>query len=534
VRDDGPVMAGGLTDADDPKGTEAANDGRVPIRRSYPDMRGDSTHGAIAAWVEDRASSPAPYRPRFMVYSGLGSPHMTGERLRVLQGVGAESFLIAADLPSQLGFDPDHELAHAQVGRAGVSCSTLEDFGVICAGLDLTTTDSVGMLANSVGHIGLGMVRATLEDRHAENVKLVMQNDPLKEFTARGTEIHDPLDAVRIACDCVAYAVDEKLPGTAMTVCSNHYDVAGAGPLVAVAFAFGNAIAYMDELVGRGYDAVSVSDKLMFFLNERSDVFVGAAVFRTAREIWSDLLLERYGVPVRDQPVATLMGYAHGLESADEPMVNIPRVTLSVLASMMGGVDYLCATGYDEALRIPSVDSAALAVRTMQVVALEHGAGETVDPLAGSRKLTDVEDYVQTTVRDELQALMHQGGALAALENGYIADRIDENRGTREGQLQRKERLMVGRSVFSSPAYADLFAGRSAGEVDFRAVESEAKARIVEHRLGRDVPALARSLDVVRAAAHGTDNLLPPTIVALREGATVQELVEATRAGFAA
>ena len=216
--------------------------------------------------------------------------------MRVLQEVGAESFLLAADLPSQLGFDPDHELAHAQVGRAGVSCSTLEDFKVICEGLDLTRTDSVGMLANSVGHIGLGMVRATLEDRDAGNVKLVMQNDPLKEFTARGTEIHDPQDAMRIGCDCVAYAIDEKLPGTAMTVCSNHYDVAGAGPLLAVAFAFGNAIAYMDELVSRGYDAVSVSEKLMFFLNERSDLFVGAAVFRSSREIWSDLLRERYGV----------------------------------------------------------------------------------------------------------------------------------------------------------------------------------------------------------------------------------------------
>jgi methylmalonyl-CoA mutase N-terminal domain/subunit len=532
VRDERPVLTEDRSDSGDHTGTSAANDGRVPIRRSYPDVHGE-THAAIDAWVEERVSRPGPYRPRFMVYSGLGSPQMTGERLRVLQGIGAESFLLAADLPSQLGFDPDHELAHAQVGRAGVSCSTLEDFGVICAGLDLTTADSVGMLANSVGHIGLGMVRATLEDRDAGSVKLVMQNDPLKEFTARGTEIHDPQDAVRIGCDCVAYAIDATLPGTAMTVCSNHYDVAGAGPLLAVAFAFGNAIVYMDELVGRGYDAVSVSNKLMFFLNERSDLFVGAAVFRAAREIWSDLLCERYGVPVNDQPVATLMGYAHGLESADEPMVNIPRVTLSVLASMMGGVDYLCATGYDEALRIPSVDAAALAVRTMQVVALEHGAAATIDPLAGSRKLTDVEDYVQTTVRSELQALIRRGGALAALENGYIADRIDESRGTREEQLQRGERLMVGRSAFSSQAYADLFAGRSAGEVDFRTVESEAKARIVRHRLGRNRPALARSLQEVQGAAQGQDNLLPPTIAALREGATVQELVQATRAGFA-
>jgi methylmalonyl-CoA mutase, N-terminal domain len=270
----------------------------------------------------------------------------------------------------------------------------------------------------------------------------------------------------------------------------------------------------------------------MFFLNERSDLFVEASVFRTARTLWSEILRDRYGLDIVDQPVATLMGYAHGLESAEEPLVNLPRVTLSVLASMVGGVDYLCATGYDEALRIPSLDSAALAVRTMQVVAYEHGAGATLDPFAGSTKLRDVDDYVQTEVRRELSALFDIGGPLEAIHNGYIAGRIDENRGARQDQISRRERLMVGHTVFRAGGWADLFSGKSSGEIDFCAVERDAVDRIRAHKARRDPVPVQRCLDEVQAAASGKDNLLPPTIAALRVGATSAEIVAATKEGF--
>jgi len=509
-----------------------ANDAEVGVARRYTSYDAPED-AALRAWAEHRTASPGPYRPRFMVYSGLGSPEMTAERLALLQTLGAESFLLAADLPSQLGYDPDHELSFAQVGRAGVSCATLEDFATICSGLDLQATDSVGMLANSVGHIGMAMVVSVLRDRDATGVRLVMQNDPLKEFTARGTEVHEPEEAVRIACDCVAYAIDEDLPGAAITVCSNHYDVAGAGPVLAVALAFANATVYVDELVARGYAPADVLRKMMFFLNERSDLYIGASLFRTARGIWASLVAERYGLPVGDQPVMTLMGYAHGLESADEPLVNIPRVTLSVLASMAGGVDYLCATGYDEALRIPSADAAALALRTMQVVGYEHGAMASLDPFAGSAKLDRLDAELTARVTAELQRIEDNGGALQALRNGYITRRIDEGRGTRQRQLEEGERAMVGANVLASPEHRHLFAGRSAGEMDFAAVERDARERLRTHKEKRAESAVQEALRQVEEAAAGTANLLPPTIAALRCGATAQEIVGATRTGFA-
>lgn len=509
----------------------SANDAEVPIERGYAAYDAPE-HAALRTWAEERTARPGPYRPRFMVYSGLGSPRTTAERLSVLQQLGAESFLLAADLPSQLGYDADHELAYAQVGRAGTSCTTLEDFAEVCSRLDLESADSVGMLANSVGHIGLAMVVSVLRERGADSVRLVMQNDPLKEFTARGTEIHTPEQAVRIACDCVAYAVDQDLPGAAITVCSNHYDVAGAGPVLAVALAFANALVYIDELVRRGYEVADVLRKMMFFLNERSDLFVGAALFRTARVLWAELVHSRYGLAPGSQPVMKIMGYSHGLESAEEPLVNIPRVTLSVLGAVAGGVDYLCATGYDEALRIPSADAAGLALRTMQVVGHEHGAAASLDPLAGSAKLTAVEQQLTVRIKDELQRIHDQGGALAALRNGWTRRRIDEGRGTRQRQLEDGERHMVGDNILRSPQHRHLFEGRSTGEIDFAAVEQEMRERLVAHREKRDAAAVRAALERVEDAAAGTANLLPPTIRALRAGATAQEIVAATRTGF--
>lgn len=520
-RERDPADLGDLT-------TSVSNDSEVPIRPRYLEYEEE----ALESWAQDRASVGPPFRPRFMVYSGLGTPEMTGARLKLLRELGAESFLLATDLPSQLGFDPDHELAHAQIGRAGVSCATLADLHTICGGLDLEAVDSLGMLANSVGHVGLGMVSSVLEDRDARHVKLVMQNDPLKEFTARGTEIYEPEQAIRLACDGVAYAIDLDMPGVAITVCSNHYDVAGAGPVVAVAFAFANAITYVDELVARGYDAADVIRKMMFFLNERSDLFVGASVFRTARIIWGEVVAERYGVAPSVQPPATLMGYSHGLETADEPLVNVARCALSVAAAMMGGVDYLCAASYDEALRIPSADAAALSLRTMQVVGFEHGVTSTLDPLAGSAKFADVNDYVYTQVHQELDRVLEQGGSLACLHNGYIARCINEGRGTRERQLADGERAWVGSNLLRAPDHRDLFQGMSAGEIDFLKIEEESVARINEQKRNRDPQAVEQALAAVEKVASSTENILPPTVEALRAGGTIQEIIGATTRGF--
>jgi methylmalonyl-CoA mutase N-terminal domain/subunit len=466
-----------------------------------------------------------------MAYVGMGLPEQTAERLRLLQEAGAESFLIAADLPSQLGLDPAHRLSRAQVGRAGLSCPTTADIVRACERIDFSRVDSFGLLANSVSHVGMSMVLQAFEYYGASNVKLMMQNDPLKEFTARGTEIYDARTSVRIACDCVQYVIERDVPGWAMSVCSNHYDVAGSGPVVALAIALANAIAYVDELISRGCKIADIQRKIMFFFNERSDLFVSAAVFRMGRVLWSDILRRRYGLPLEAQEPATIMGYAHGLECADEPLVNVARVALSVAGSVLGGVDYLFAAAYDEPLRIPSADAAVLAVRTLEVAGMEHGIAETVDALAGSAKLAEIDDYVLSTVQEELARILDRGGAVECLENGYISSLIDERRGRRELQIAAGERAWVGMNMLRSKEVAGLLKGASTGEIDFGWVESEAIRRQREAAASRDDEALRISLtDIEQATRQGT-NLVPPSLAALARGATIGEIIEATSRG---
>jgi methylmalonyl-CoA mutase N-terminal domain/subunit len=506
-----------------------ANDAEAPIRWRYAHSY---AHAPLERWAAARALTPPPYRPRTMAYVGMGLPEQTAERLRLLQASGAESFLIAADLPSQLGIDPTHRLSRAQVGRAGMTCSTLDDLIRACSKLDFDRVDSFGMLANSVGHVGLGMVLEMLRHYGASHVKVMMQNDPLKEFTARGTEIYDAAKSVRIACDCVEYAIDNSVPGWAMSVCSNHYDVAGAGPVVAMAIALSNAIAYVDELVARGRAIADIQKKIMFFFNERSNLFLSASIFRMGRVLWSEILSDRYSLPLDEQVPAVLMGYAHGLETAKEPLVNVVRSTLSVAGSVLGGVDYLCTSSYDEPLRIPSADAAVLAVRTLEVVGMEHGIAETVDALAGSEKLAETDEHVYASVKDELARIMQTGGAVAGLENGYIASLIDDRRGTRERQLDAGERDWVGVNVLDSAESAALLTGQSSGEVDFDAVERAAIQRCQELTAGRNTDQLAGALADVEHAAAAAGNLVPPSIKALQVHATIGEIIDATSRGF--
>lgn len=504
-----------------------ANDAELPIHRHYGPLPGDPD---LDAWIASRSAAPGPYRPRAMVYVGHQSPEVTGERVRALTELGAESILLACDLPSQLGFDPDHRLSRAQVGRAGVSCATLDDARAIFASTDVAALDSAGMLANSVGHVGLAMVSEVLREREAGHVGLVMQNDPLKEFTARGTEIFTPEQARRIACDAVAYAIEEDLPGYAMTVCSNHYDVAGAGPVVAVAFALSNAISYLDELVGRGYDPAVAARRIMFFLNERSDLFLGAVVFRYTRSLWGKILRDRYGVD-DPEPVA-LMGYAHGLETNTEPLVNVPRCAVSVSAAVLGGADYLCAAAYDEALRVPSLDAAALALRTLQVVGNEHGVAMSVDPLAGSHKIEEIGAWFTDQVSTEMANVEANGGAIACIQNGYIARRIDELRSRRTDQLDSGERVWMGENANRAPQWQQLFQGSSAPASGTADIEADLANRAGAHKREHAGPQLDGCLTEVERCAAGSDNVVPATVRALHAGATIEQLMDATRRGL--
>ncbi len=508
--------------------TTGSNDARLQVLDLYGPTRA-SEHPALAHWRRVRAETGPPYRPDWKMYVGHGSPEFTAERLALLQRLGADSVLLAWDLPSQLGLDPDDRLARSQVGRAGVSCASLDDMRKTCSEIDLQRLSSLGLLANSVGWYGFGLALEVLAESDASATPVFLQNDPLKEFTARGTDILRPHEALRLACDVLEYAVDHDVPGHAITVCSNHFDVAGAGPVLALAFALANGVAYMDEVVGRGVDPAAAAEKIALFVNERSDFLVTAALFRATRVLWADILHERYGLSYTRPPVH-IMGYSHGLETPLEPLVNVARVAVSVSAASLGGADSLCAAAYDEALRIPSEDAAALALRTIQVASVEHGVSDSVDPLAGSYKLESLGQAIEAEVKDELQRVAEQGGAVACIDNDYIVGRIAERQGHRTEMLDSGQRPWVGVNSYASPDSRHLFTGSSAPDVSFAETERMLIHRIVEHKSTKHP---ARALDDLATEVAHNRNCITATRRALREGATVQQITEATVRGLA-
>lgn len=506
----------------------SSNDAGLTVKELYR-FTPAREHPALAHWRDTRAQAGPPYRPDWKMYVGHGSPEFTAQRLALLQRLGADSLLLAWDLPSQLGLDPDHRLARSQVGRAGVSCASLDDMRLICSQIDLARLSSLGLLANSVGWYGFGLALEVLAEAGASETPIMMQNDPLKEFTARGTDIFQPTEALRLACDVLEYAVLHEVPGHAITVSSNHFDVAGAGPVLALAFAVANGIAYMDEVVRRGVDASAAAEKVTLFVNERSDFMATAALFRTTRLIWADVLKERYGLDY-SQPPVHIMGYAHGLETPVEPLVNVARVAVSVSAASLGGADTLCAAAYDEALRIPSEDAAALALRTIQVASLEHGMADSVDSLAGSYKLESLGREIETEVKDELRRIDEQGGALACIENDYIVDRIGERQGHRTEMLETGQRPWVGVNAYSNPDTRSLFSGSSSPDPSVVATEQLLSRRITERKASTNTCAVA--LEVLTADVAHTRNCVPATLRALRDGATVEQITDATRRGL--
>jgi methylmalonyl-CoA mutase N-terminal domain/subunit len=507
----------------------SANDAGVPVRHLYPPTPARE-HPALAHWREALLQRGRPYRPDWKMYVGHGSPEFTAQRLALLQRLGADSLLLAWDLPSQLGMDPDHRLARSQVGRAGVSCASLEDMRTICSMVDLTRLKSLGLLANAVGPYGYSLALEVLSEADATATPIMMQNDPLKEFTARGTDIFSPAESLRLACDVVEYAVEHDLPGHAMTVSSNHYDVAGAGPVLGLSFALANGIAYLEDLVGRGVDPSAAADKIALFINERSDFMLTAALFRVTRVLWADILADRFGLDYARPPVH-IMGYAHGLETPAEPLVNVARVAVSVAAASLGGADTLCAAAYDEALRIPSEDAAALALRTIQVASLEHGLSESVDALAGGYKVEALGAEIEQRVRAEMRRIDEQGGAVACIENDYVLGRMGEWQAHRTSLLESGERPWLGVNVHVSPQTRSLFGGASLPDVAVADTEALLVRRVREHKAqtGDDTTAALRELTSDVAARR---NCITATRRALRDGATVEQITDATRRGL--
>lgn len=468
------------------------------------------------------------------IYTGLGTPAATGDRVRKLVGWGAEIIHLALDLPAQIGFDPDHIMAAGEVGRSGVSIASLRDMEQIFERVPISSIARVGTLGNSIGPIALSLFVALSERQGVRLDEFVvdLQNDPLKEYVARGTQFLPIEPAVKLAGDVVEWCALEAPHFFPLDVCVNHINAAGAGSTAGTAFAIGNAIAYIEELLGRGLPIDSFAPQMQLFADEREDFFVAIANIRATRRIWAELMRDRFGAQEKESMALAVTAYGHGRETRLEPLNNIVRIALGSLAYYLAGIQTMYTASYDEVIQTPSDEAVKIAIRTQQIMALELGLGLTADPLGGSYYLEALTDEIEAGIREGVALLERDGGAVAAIGSGLIRGVISDGAVKRQDRYEAGIRPMVGVDrQRSEDGGLDEWAIRPTASMTEEAEERRCE-ELRELRRGREQRRVADALRGVSQALRRGENSVPPVLEAVRSYATVGEISDVFREVF--
>ena len=464
-------------------------------------------------------------------YSGFGDAEVCNRRFRKLIEIGTEQILVALDLPTQCGYDSDHVMSTAEVGNVGVAIDTLADMELMFDGIPADSLKRIGTLGNSIGPIVLALYAALGEkqgiawDRYTVN----LQNDPLKEYIARGTQILPPEPAAKLAGDAVAWCVEHAPNWSPMTVCVNHINAGGAGSSMGTAIALANARHYIDLLLARGYTIDQVAPLLHMFPDERHDFFVSIANLRALRRIWARMMKEDYGATSARAMACHTTVYGHGQEALAEPLNNIPRTAFGTLAYVLGGASYVYLAGYDEAVSTPNENSARVALRTLQVIANEHGFTDTIDPLGGSYFVETLTAQVERQILDGMTQIGEVGGALAAISTGYARRVMTEGAVRRQRAIDSGDRPWV--TVNKWPQKPDV--PNTAFRGDDKALERQL-ARLAQVKSTRDQSKVKAALAEVERATAEDRNVVPSVLEAVRAYATIGEIVDIWRRRFGA
>jgi methylmalonyl-CoA mutase N-terminal domain/subunit len=466
--------------------------------------------------------------PLVKAYTGFGTPEESNRRLKRLRAWGVEVIHLAVDLPSQIGYDSDHIMASGEVGRAGVAVSSLRDMEILFDDLDLTSFTRVGMLGNCTGPIALGLFIALAEKQGVGLDQFVvdLQNDPLKEYVARGTQFLPVEAALKLSCDVVEWCAAEAPDWWPLDMCVNHLNAAGAGSTAATAMALSNGICYTDELVRRGLSVDTFARRFQLFADERDDFFVAVANIRAARRIWARLMRDQYGARDPDTWALKVTAYGHGRETRVEPLNNVGRIMLGSLAYVLAGVQSLYTASFDEALATPSEESALVAVRTQQILANEQGLTLTADPLGGSYYVESLTDEIEARIVTTMDEIAQQGGALGCMESGYARQLIDDGAARRQHRYEAGTRVIVGLNRNKSEEAS--FNPQPTSSSDVEAAEVQ-RRRLLDLRRNRDSAQVSATLAAVREVATSDRNTVPAVVEAVRAYATVGEIADAFR-----
>ena len=455
-------------------------------------------------------------------YSGFGTASETNARFRELLEAGQTGFSVALDLPTQLGVDSDDAMAAGEVGRVGVAIDSLADVETLFDGIPLDAISQVRTTANSIGYIWAAMLVAMARKQGVDPATfgLFIQNDVLKEFMARGTQIFPPRPSLRLAGDVIEYVAREVPRWVPLAVSGYHIREAGADAVQEIAFTFSNAIAYLDDAVARGLTADDVAPTLFTFLSSNLDVLPEVAKFRAARRIWARMLTERYGATdPRSAQLRIFVFTAGSSLVAQQPLNNVVRASVQALVAALGGVQTMHVCAYDEALGVPTAEAATLALRTQQIVAFETGVTETVDPLAGSYAVEQLTDELEAEILALMADIEERGGSLRCIEEGWYQRELADAAYRTARAVETGEQVVVGVNRFESePVSPEVFA------IDPAAEERQAQS-VQRVRAERDPAAAEAAMASLQRAAAEGDNVMEACIEAARAYVTVGEIV---------
>ncbi|MFM8999491.1 MAG: methylmalonyl-CoA mutase family protein, partial [Actinomycetota bacterium] len=445
-------------------------------------------------------------------YSGFGTPAQTNERFRALLAAGLTGFSVALDLPTQMGIDADDPLAAGEVGRVGVALSSYEDVRVLMDGIPLEEISQVRTTANAIGPVWAGWFAALARERGVapDAFGLFIQNDVLKEFVARGTQILPPAPSLALSVDVMEWCAGNATRWTPLAMSGYHFREAGATAAQELAFTFADGFAYLDALVARGVPVDAVGPSLFTFLSSGPDVVEEVAKFRAARRVWATMVRERYRpTDPRTEQLRIFVFTAGSSLTAQQPLNNLVRTAVEATVAAIGGVQTMHVCAYDEALGVPTAEAAQLALRTQQVVAFETGLTAVVDPLGGAYEIEAATDRIEGEVRALLADIAGRGGAVACIESGWFAEELERNAFAQQRAIEAGEKVVVGVNAFveDEPAAFVPFAIDPGVEV----AQAEAVAAV---RARRDRARGAPAHDARQADARAGRNVVPACIEA--------------------
>ncbi len=488
--------------------------------------------GFPGAFPFTRGIQPTMYRGRLWTmrqYAGFGTAAESNRRYRYLLAQGVSGLSVAFDLPAQMGYDSDHELAAGEVGRVGVAIDSIEDMAELFDGIPLADV-STSMTINATAIILLALYVAVARRQGVGERALsgTIQNDILKEYVARGTYIYPPRASLRIVTDIFAFCEREMPDWNTISISGYHIREAGSTAVQEVAFTFANAIAYVRAALDAGLDVNSFGQRLSFFFNAHNDFLEEVAKFRAARRLWARIMRDRFGATnPRAQQLRFHTQTAGSTLTAQQPDNNIVRVALQALAAVLGGTQSLHCNGRDEALALPTEESARIALRTQQIIASESGVTNTVDPTGGAYAIEELTSRIEDGARQTIERIEAAGGTLAAIEAGMIQREIQESAYRAQQRIDAAQDVVVGVNRFSAGEPSTIDVLRIDPDVERRQI-----ARVRAVRSGRDDGCWRAALDAVSAAARSADNLVPAIIAAVEARATVGEISDALRAVF--